>query len=319
MLTAMKECAQCGLKYPDDETRCFVDNTVLVEATDPMIGTTLAGRYLVEQPIGQGGMSTVYQARHTLVDRPVAVKVMSGNLVQDASLRERFRREAKNSAALAHPNIIEIYDYGETEDGSPFLVMELLNGAPLAQLIAGGSIDPSTVVVLGLQIAQGLARAHDFEVVHRDLKPENIFVCDAGSGRVIVKLLDFGIARSMHDSRLTNQGEIFGTPQYMAPERITSIDTGPPADLYALGVMLFEMLTGRLPFVSEELTGYFLQHMQKAPPKPSDLVPQCPRRLEELILSLLEKKPEDRPVDAHAVIKELRALMPQGGAPVAAP
>ncbi|MBX3247663.1 MAG: protein kinase [Myxococcales bacterium] len=313
----MKACPVCGLQYQDEHERCFVDDAVLEPMSDPWIGKTLAGRYLVEQPIGEGGMATVYRARHTLVDRPVAVKIMSPRLARDQSLRERFRREAKNAAALAHPNIIEIYDYGETDDGAVFLVMELLSGAPLADHISRGALDPGRVASLGLQIAQGLARAHDFEVIHRDLKPENIFVSQAGP-RELVKLLDFGIARSMHDSRLTNAGEIFGTPQYMAPERITSIDAGPAADLYALGCILFEMLTGRLPFESQELTGFFIAHMQQPPPRPSELAPQCPRRLEELILKLLAKKPEERPVDAHAVIKELQALVPASG-PVVAP
>ncbi|MEM6954896.1 MAG: protein kinase [Myxococcota bacterium] len=307
----MKICPKCGLQYPDEEQFCFVDRAPLVMGTDPFIGVTLANRYLVEDVVGRGGMATVYRARHTLVDRPVAVKIMSGQLARDPSLRERFRREAKNAAALAHPHIIEIYDYGETDDGALFLVMELLKGAPLSALIERGAIEAPQVATLGLQIAKGLARAHDFDVVHRDLKPENIFVSDAGASGAVVKLLDFGIARSMHDSRLTNQGEIFGTPQYMAPERISSIDTGPPADLYALGIILFEMLTGQLPFESEELTGFFIKHMQEPPPRPSEWAPRCPRRLEELILALLAKDPSDRPVDAHAVIRELQSLAPQ--------
>lgn len=314
----MKACPTCNLQYQDEHDRCFVDDTPLVPMADPWIGKTLAGRYLVERPIGEGGMATVYRARHTLVDRPVAVKILSSRLMNDPSLRERFRREAKNAAALAHPNIIEIYDYGET-DGAVFLVMELLHGAALQTFVDQGPMDPGRVASLGLQIVQGLARAHDFDVIHRDLKPENIFVVQSGHGRETVKLLDFGIARSTHDTRLTNAGEIFGTPQYMAPERITSIDAGPAADLYAVGCILFEMLTGRLPFESQELTGFFIKHMQEPPPKPSELAPQCPRRLEELILKLLEKKPENRPVDAHAVIKELQALAPKGGSVPAPP
>ena len=315
----MRVCPTCGLKYQDDQDRCFVDNAELEQQADPFIGRTLAGRYLVEAPIGEGGMATVYRARHTLVDRPVAVKIMAASLATDESLKERFRREAKNAAQLAHPNIIEIYDHGETDEGAVFLVMELLDGAPLSAMVAEGPMDPGRVAALGLQIARGLARAHDFDVIHRDLKPENIFVARGGpGGGVLVKLLDFGIARSMHDSRLTNAGEIFGTPQYMAPERITSIDAGPAADLYALGCILFEMLTGRTPFESEEITGFFIKHMQEPPPKPSELVPQCPRRMEELILELMAKKPEERPVDAHQVIKELQALAP-AEAPAAPP
>jgi len=315
----MRVCPQCGLKYSNDQPSCFVDGTALEEAPDPYVGLTLAGRYLVEAPLGEGGMAVVYRARHTLVDRPVAVKIMNKNLASDKGLRERFRREAKNAAALAHPNIIEIFDYGETDDGAPFLVMELLDGAPLADYIVEGGMPPEEVASLGVQIAQGLARAHDFDVIHRDLKPDNIFVSRVAHGRPQIKLLDFGIARSMQDSRLTGVGEVFGTPQYMAPERITTIDAGPAADLYALGVIYFEMLTGRLPFEAQEITGYFIKHMQDPPPRPSELAPNCPRRLEELILALLAKSPDERPVDAHQVVKELTALLPKGGPSVAPP
>ncbi len=309
----MKVCPSCGLQYGDEQLRCFVDSAALQPLADPNLGKILAGRYAIEAVLGEGGMATVYRARHALVDRPVAVKILAPSKARNPSLRERFRREAKNAASLAHPNIIEIYDYGEASDGTVFMVMELLHGAPLANHIAPGPMDAGRVVSLGLQMARGLARAHDFEVIHRDLKPENIFVVEAGNGRELVKLLDFGIARSMHDSRLTGAGEIFGTPQYMAPERITTIDAGPAADLYALGVIFFEMLTGRLPFEAEEITGFFIKHMQQPPPRPSQLVPRCPPALEGLILQLLAKSPEDRPVDAHQVVKALQSLRPSGG------
>ncbi len=309
----MKRCPTCGLKYPDENERCFVDKATLEPLPDERIGTLLKGRYQIEAPLGEGGMATVYRARNTLVERPVAVKVMAAQLKGDEALKERFRREAKNAAAIAHPNIIEIYDYGETDDGVPFLVMEILEGEPLDRIIERGPIPSGQVASLGVQIARGLARAHDFDVIHRDLKPENIFVCRGADGTLShPKLLDFGIARSMHDTRLTSMGQIFGTPQYMAPERVTSIDAGAESDLYALGVILFEMVTGRLPFESKDIPGFFIKHMQEAPPKPSALVPQIPRRLEELILALLEKDPKKRPVDAHAVTNALVPLVPAG-------
>lgn len=315
----MKSCPACGLQYPDDNERCFVDKHILEAVRDPRIGMLLLGRYMIEHVLGQGGMATVYRARNTLVEHAVAVKVMNPHLNRDAALKERFRREAKNAAAVAHPNIVEIYDYGETEDGTPFLVMELLDGQPLGELIAQGPIPAPDVAAIGVQVARGLARAHDFAVLHRDLKPENIFLCTGPDGRRnVAKILDFGIARSMHDTRLTNAGEIFGTPQYMAPERVTSTDAGPSADLYALGVILFEMLTGRLPFESRELPGFFIKHMTEPPPRPSELVPDVPRPLEELVLALLAKQPEQRPVDAHAVVKALEPLVPKGLEPATA-
>ncbi|MCA9579376.1 MAG: protein kinase [Sandaracinaceae bacterium] len=316
----MRVCPRCGLKYPNDQERCFVDNATLDQAADPWLGQTLAGRYLIEDLIGEGGMATVYRARHTLVDRPVAVKIMAQQLRGSEQLAERFRREAKNAAALAHPNIIEVYDHGETEDGALFMVMELLRGRPLSDIIAAGPMNPADVCAYGLQMSTGLARAHDFDVLHRDLKPDNIFIVDGPAGmRGTAKLLDFGIGRSLGDSRLTNAGEIFGTPQYMAPERLTNIDAGASADLYALGCILFEMITGRPPFQSEEITGYFIKHLQEAPPKPSSLAPACPRRLEELILGLLEKRPDQRPVDAHEVIRTLRELAPKDDVAAPAP
>src|SRR5262249_2837337 len=149
------------------------------------------------------------------------------------TLRERFKREARHAQRLAHPNIIEIFDQGNTDDGVPFLVMELLEGKSLAEGIERGKMAMSRMMPVAIEMTRALARAHDFEVIHRDLKPENVFLL-AGDK---VKLLDFGIARCAHDARLTNLGEVFGTPQYMAPERGNSIDAGPAADLYALGII----------------------------------------------------------------------------------
>ena len=189
-------------------------------------------------------MATVYQARHKLVDRPCAVKIMNAALAKNEVIRERFRREAKAAQKLAHPNIIEIFDQGELPDGSLYLVMELLEGETLADVVVRGKVPLERTLPIAIQIARALARAHDLEVIHRDLKPENVFLAHYDDVRDEVKLLDFGIARSMQDARLTGAGEVFGTPQYMAPERITSIDAGPAADLYALGVMLYEMLAG---------------------------------------------------------------------------
>ena len=154
----MKICPKCSLKYGDDNDRCFVDSTALEIAPDEYLGRTLGGRYLVEAKIGEGGMAAVYRARHVLVDRPVAVKILSAQVASNPSMIERFRREAKNAAALTHPNIIEIYDHGEAEDGAPYLVMELLVGHSLADRVAAGPIPAAEAAGLALQISQGLAR-----------------------------------------------------------------------------------------------------------------------------------------------------------------
>jgi serine/threonine-protein kinase len=228
------------MRYPNEATYCFVEGSDLVDLPDPRIGTLLAGRYVIEQVIGEGGMATVYRARHKLVDRPVAVKIMNPMLASDPIVRERFRREAKSAQKLAHPNIIEIYDQGDTEDGTAYIVMELLRGEALASVIQRGLMDVDRAIHIMIQIARGMARAHDLEVIHRDIKPENIYLCRRDDGSDLVKLLDFGIAKSRQDSRLTGQGELFGTPQYMAPERIMGNDTGGSSDIYALGVVFFE-------------------------------------------------------------------------------
>src|SRR6266536_286696 len=304
----MKTCEQCHLRYPNESTFCFVDGKPLVHLKDPRVGTTLGGRYVIEEVLGEGGMATVYRARHKLVDRPCAIKVMNPGLSRDPVVRERFRREAKAAQKLAHPNIIEIVDQGETDDGTPYLVMELLEGESLGTTLTRGPLRYQRALPIMVQIARALARAHDFEVIHRDLKPDNIFLCSRSDGTDLVKLLDFGIARSMQDARLTGQGEVFGTPQYMAPERITSIDAGASSDLYAIGIIFFEMLCGQLPFEAPDIPTYFLKHLKEPPPPVRKFAPQTPPALEKLIQSLMGKKPDERPVDAHRMHTDLLAI-----------
>jgi len=304
----MKSCSQCKLKYPDDSAACFLCGGALVALQDPLIGVTIAGRYQIEEVLGQGGMATVYAARHRLVDRPCAVKVMNAQFARNDVIRERFRREAKAAQKLAHPNIIEIFDQGETPDGYVYLVMELLRGETLADLLEHGKVPLDRGLPIMIQIARALARAHDLEVIHRDLKPENIFLARGPNGTDQVKLLDFGIARSMQDSRLTGAGEVFGTPQYMAPERITSIEAGPAADLYSLGVIIYEMVTGTFPFDATDITTYFIKHLKEEPVSPKKHDPSIPDALERLVMECLAKDAKDRPVDAHRVNNDLMMI-----------
>jgi tRNA A-37 threonylcarbamoyl transferase component Bud32 len=307
----MKICPTCGLRYPSDATQCFVDRATLVVAPDPYIGQLIGGRYRIESQLGEGGMATVYAARSALDQKPVAIKIFRKELAKDEKLRERFKREATSAQRLSHPHIIEILGYGETEDKTQYLVMEYLHGESLESALEHGPIPLARGLDLMLQTLDALARAHDFEVVHRDLKPDNLFVVRKEDGSDHVKILDFGIARSMHDPRLTKAGEVFGTPQYMAPERITSIDAGPGADLYAVGVMLYQIVANQLPFEANDISGFLLKHLREMPVPPSKHNPQIPPALDNLILKLLEKDPNKRPVDAHAVIKELSAIAAQ--------
>lgn len=309
-------CPQCKLKYPNGSKHCFIDGAELESLKDPRIGTTLGGRYMLEEVLGEGGMATVYRARHRLVDRHCAVKVMSEQYARDEVLCERFRREAKSAQKLAHVNIIEIFDQGELPEGGVYLVMELLEGETLADLLDHGKVGVNRTLAIAIQIARALARAHDLEVIHRDLKPENVFLARNTDGTDLVKLLDFGIARSMQDPRLTGMGEVFGTPQYMSPERISSIDAGHSADLYSLGVILYEMLAGRLPWTADSIPEWFIKHMKEVPPEPNKFEPSLPPPLNKLVMDLLAKRPEARPVDAHRVHADLVAIAAVLGAPV---
>ncbi|MEO8801543.1 MAG: protein kinase, partial [Polyangiaceae bacterium] len=212
---------------------------------------------------------------------------------------------------------------GETEDGTAFIVMERLEGSALAEIIAQGPIPLPRALGIMIQICRGIARAHDLDVIHRDLKPENVFICrrtgvvargerTAVAGD-LVKLLDFGIARAAGDSRLTGAGEIFGTPQYMAPERISNVDPGASSDLYALGVIFYEMLVGRLPFESNDIASFFMKHLKEEPKSLRTIDPKIPRALDELVLALLAKDPKGRPVDAHRVHHDLCVLAEELG------
>ena len=237
-------------------------------------------------------MATVYRGRYRLIERPCAIKLLKPQSAADPVLRERFLREARHAQRLSHPNIIEIFDQGDADDRTPYLVMELLEGASLAAIVEAGRIPLPRAVLLAIGIARALARAHDFEVIHRDLKPENVFVLRGDH----VKLLDFGIARCTQDSRLTNLGEVFGTPQYMAPERGSSIDAGPSADLYALGVMLFEMLSQQLPFEANDPATFLVKHMREPAPRLRSVIPNAPEALDDLVAQL---DGEERAGSAH--------------------
>ncbi len=312
----MKACPECKLAFSIERSTCARCGTPLAEVQDARIGTTLAGRYVLEEVIGQGGMAIVYRARHALVDRTCAVKVVSPLLARDATVRERFRREARSVQKLAHPNIVEVQDQGVTEDGTSYIVMEYLEGSSLAVVIAQARVELDRALGMMIQLARGIARAHDLDVVHRDLKPENVFVTKRDDGTDLLKVLDFGIARSLQDPRLTEQGELFGTPQYMAPERIANADAGGASDLYALGVIFYEMIVGELPFEANDITAFFVKHLKDPAPDPRIKVKDLPEALADLVLRLLAKDPKARPVDAHRVLNDLIDVARARNAPI---
>ncbi|MFO0614098.1 MAG: serine/threonine-protein kinase [Polyangiaceae bacterium] len=308
----MKVCPQCKQRYPHESSFCFLDGSTLEALPDPRVGMTIAGRYVLDDVIGEGGMATVYKAHHKLVDRPCAIKILHGEVTKDANVRERFRREARHAQRLAHPNIIEVYDQGETDDGTSFIVMELLEGTSLAEVVSRGKMPIARFITVAVQMTRALSRAHDFEVIHRDLKPENVFMLKSDK----IKLLDFGIARSKEDSRLTSVGEIFGTPEYMAPEQGTSTEAGPAADIYSLGVLFFEMLSGGLPFEAPNAPTLLVKHISEPAPRLKSRDERIPASLDDLVYSMMAKSPADRPVDAQAVLTRLRTIAEELRVPV---
>ncbi len=261
----------------------------------PDSGTTLGGRYTLVERVAVGGMGDVWSATDSVLGRTVAVKVVRPN--PDPSFAARFRDEARHSAALSHPNIATVYDYGEDE-GTAYLVMELVAGLPLSELIAQGPMDPTLARPIVGQAALALAAAHEAGVVHRDVKPANILVTPESQ----VKLTDFGIAHAGDGTAHTRTGEVIGTPQYLSPEQAMGTPVTAATDLYSLGVVAFEMLTGRRPFDRGTAVATALAHVNDPPPA---LPPSVPEPLHSAVASCLDKDPAHRPSSAAALAASL--------------
>ena len=275
---------------------------------DPALGKVIAGRYRLESRIGEGGMGIVYRARHVLIDRVVAVKLIRPDLRGETHLRAWMLREARAANRVDHAHIIDIHDIGETDEGELYLVMEYLVGTPLSSELARGPLPLARGVDVLEQMGAALTRAHDLGVVHRDLKSDNILLTQRGGRKDFVKILDFGLAALAHDPRLAPKGAVFGTPEYMSPEQARGEQAGPHSDLYALGVLFFEMLTGQLPFrASDRDTLLEMQRTAQAP-RPSSVRKDCHPVAERIVLKLLEKDPRRRYRDGHHLLEELKAL-----------
>lgn len=274
-----------------------------------MIGRIIAERYRLEARAGEGGIGAVYKARHLLIDRVVAIKILQPVRRGETHHRDWFLREARAANRVNHANIVDIYDFGDTEDGLYYLVMEYLVGEPLSHLIARGPMPvPRTLDILEQAVA-ALARAHDLGVVHRDIKSDNVFLIERGGRADSVKVFDFGLAALAKDARLAPEGAVFGTPEYMSPEQTRGEDATPASDLYALGVLTFEMITGRLPFVSADRKQILKMHQDAPPPSPRQFRPDVPEDLERMIMRLLQKKQEDRYRDAHHLHEDIKTQL----------
>jgi serine/threonine-protein kinase len=273
--------------------------SVQLEIDSELQPGTWVGEYQVESKLGQGGMASVYAGTQPVIGKKVAVKVMSRQLCLDPVQIERFIQEARAVNQIGHPNIVDVFAFGALPDGRSYFVMEWLQGETLASRLRRGWLTIPEAVAIMFQICDGLAAAHDKGIVHRDLKPENIFLVPVRNRRMLVKVLDFGIAKLLgrRDSRIdrTADGSTPGTPSYMSPEQAKGKDVDHRSDIYALGVCAFEMLCGRLPFVGADAVEILYQHIHAVPPAPSTLRPDMPLQLERLVLHMLEKRADRRP------------------------
>ena len=273
-----------------------------------MLGRVIAGRYRLEARAGEGGMGIVYRARHVLIDRVVALKLIRPDLRGETHLRAWMLREARAANRVDHAHIIDIHDIGETEEGELYLVMEYLVGTALSSELARGPMPLARSVDILEQMCAALARAHDLGVVHRDLKSDNILLGTRGGRKDFVKILDFGLAHLAMDPRLAPKGAVFGTPEYMSPEQARGEEANAQSDLYALGVLFFEMLTGQLPFRSNDRETLLEMQRSSPAPKPRSIKPDVLPGAEAIVLKLLEKERRKRFQDAHHMHEELKAL-----------
>ena len=304
----MLVCPTCQTRFEGEEQFCPHDGSPLQEpssapatpAADPLVGRVVGGRYRLVERLGQGGMGTVYRARHTLMDKPVAVKVLRAELATDGEAVARFHREARSASKLDHDHCIRVTDFGQSDDGLLYLVMELLDGVSLGHLVRKGPIPAGRAATLGVAIAEALMHAHGEGVIHRDLKPDNVYLARGRRGREIVKVLDFGLAKLVADGTLgpsiTRDGTVFGTPEYMAPEQAEGEKLDGRTDLYALGIMLYQMVTGDVPFRSGNFVALLTKQVQEKPVPPRVRRPDLdiPVGLEAVILRCLAKRPADR-------------------------
>ena len=314
----MKNCPVCGKEYSDTTTLCPIDAAVLERSTDPLIGQTLAGKYLIEKLIKSGGMGAVYLGKHVLMEKTVAIKVLRPSLAMDDDVVRRFSREAKAASRISHPHAVSVTDFGESENGVVFLVMEYLDGRTLKEVVKSeGPMKLDRVNEIVRQVAGALDAAHEQGVVHRDLKSDNIMLSKTNGGEW-AKVLDFGIAKiQQSDSRdpdITAANLVIGTPQYMSPEQCSqSVTIDSRSDVYSLGVITYEMLTGQLPFTGESPTVIMMKQVQDAPPSVRDLRPDLPLAVANVISRALAKQPSERYQTAGQLSQALAAASAGAG------
>ncbi|MCA9582418.1 MAG: serine/threonine protein kinase, partial [Myxococcales bacterium] len=318
----MRYCTTCGGRWDDSLLYCPEDGArteelpdeAAEEEQDKLLGRVVDGRYRVDKKIGQGGMGNVYLATHVVLNRRFALKVLAGDMARDPEVVLRFQQEAQAASAIGQQNIIDISDFGQLPDGTAYFVMEYLDGLSLTDAFesqGGFSIEETTHIVR--QIATALGAAHGQGIVHRDLKPDNIILVKREETDHFVKVLDFGIAKvGGAASKLTKTGVIFGTPHYMAPEQAAGQSIDHRADVYSLGIILYEMCVGKVPFDADTYMAILSKHMFEPPPIPkAELGERELGPFEGIVLRALAKKPEDRYASMDDLLHDLQRV--EGG------
>ncbi len=311
----MATCPKCQQPY-DAGTFCPRDGTRLVGDAGP--GAVIGDRYRLIRMVGSGGVGEVYEAEHVYIHRRVAVKILRREIASDPEAVARLQREAQSTSGLGHPNIVDCFDFGHSAEGQVYLVMEWLDGENLDQRLQREPVDIPTALEIASQVAAGLAEAHDRGVIHRDLKPANLFLIRDRRGALVVKVLDFGIAKlAAQQTKLTGTSVLVGTPNYMAPEQAFGEAVDARTDVYALGVILYEMVTGSVPFHADSPLGVLHQHTARMPVPPSARAPErgISSELETVVMRCLAKRPEERFASMHEVIAALEALRGTAAAP----
>jgi serine/threonine protein kinase len=314
-------CPHCGERFEPELRFCPRDGAALRTRTRPadLVGLVIAERYHILGKLGEGGMGLVYLAEHVRMGRRCAVKVMHAGLMHDADAVARFNREAANASRINHPNVAAIYDFGETPDNIVYLAMELVEGESLASIVAReGALPESRAVELGRQVAEAVNAAHELGIVHRDLKPDNIMVMRARDGRDIVKVVDFGIAKATQGERLdvTRTGFVIGTPDYMSPEQVLGDPLDPRSDIYSLGSILYEMLTGKRPFAGPSGEVSVRLRLTEPPPRPCQLRSGLSPELDEIVTKAMARSPEERFQNALALRDALQEVQRSSAPPL---
>jgi serine/threonine protein kinase len=286
-------------------------------------GDLLAGKYRIVRKLGAGSAAEAWEAENVLLGRTVAVKILHGHLSKDAGTRSRFLAEARAAARIAHANVVDVFDIGVSQEGTPFIVMELCDGETLSTIIdSRGKMGVSYAADLMAQVLAALHAAHQLSIVHRDLKPDNIMIVHPRPDLPTVKVLDFGIAQGVFGEAgapVEEGGFVFGTPEYMAPEQARGEVVDARADIYSAGAIMYELLTGVAPFLGEDSSETLARMLTRPAIPPSRLVADIPSELELLVLSALQKSPAKRPQSAHEFLAALMPFMGGGRAPTLLP